>query len=200
MDMDSSTEILTPIAPRCFIVPHRLKVYQFNAPHASVFERLRASEIVNQDLKVERDELDLIIIDGEEELLACAEFWAGIGGPAPASLPSSEDSRAVVPQADDVDLTQPKKLYKISDEAGSIKLSLAKESSELSVSDVNENDVWAIVVDGRAYFYIGDAASYMEKVSVRFHMPSLLETMQLPTFAPTTMLSPGKNPVWDTIF
>lgn len=149
---------------------------------------------------MERDELDLEIIDGEGELLKCDEFWAALDGPTPSSLPSSEDSRAVAPQADDVDLTQPKKLYKITDESGSIKLSLVKEADELNASDVNENDVWGIVVDGRAYFYVGDAASYMEKVSVRFHMPSLLETMQLPTFAPTTMLSPGKNPVWDTIF
>lgn len=165
-----------------------------------MFERIRGSEIVNEDLKAERDELELIIIDGEEELLQCEDFWAALGGPSPESLPQTEDSRAVAPEADEVDMTQSKKLFRISDDSGTLKMSMTKEADELSASDVNDSDCWGVSVDGRAYFYIGDGASYTEKISVRCHMPSVLETMGLPRFAPTTVLSPGENPVWDAIF
>jgi len=184
-----------------FLLDLGLTVYQFNAPHASVFERRRAMEIVQQDIKVEREDVELVIVDGEEELLACEPFWAAIGGEAPAQLARSEDSRAVASLNDDVDLTQPKCLYKISDDGGDLRVTrIQSEQDSLSSGDVNSDDVWAVSVDGRAYFYVGAGASQNEKIAVRMHAPAMLEAMQLPRFAPSTIISPNKCDTWDSIF
>ncbi len=129
----------------------RLTVYQFIPSRSSPFERSRAMQIVNEDLKEEREELELTVIDEEEELLALEVLWETLGGEAPVKLPQSEDSRSVSLN-DDIDFTQPKKLFKISDENGVLSLKLVKEEEELGTGDVTADDVWAVAVDGRASF------------------------------------------------
>ena len=111
-----------------------------------------------------------------------------------------EDSRAVAPLNDDVDLRQTKALYKISDDAGTLRLSKVKEDDELSTDDVNDDDLWAVAVGGCAYFYIGAAASREERVAVRMHAPAILEAMKLPRFAPSAVVSVVQRILWDTIF
>ncbi len=184
-----------------FLLDLGTKVYQFNAPHASPFERRRAMEIVQQEFKAEREDVDLVVIDGEEELLGWADFWTAIGGPAPSSLARSEESCAVTPLDDDVDATMPKSLYKITDTDGTLKLLRVETEAEvLSASSVTADDVWAVEVDGKCFFYVGAAASKQEKLAVRLHAPSLLEAMKLPRFASSTVVSPENRKVWDALF
>ncbi len=184
-----------------FLLDLGTKVYQFNAQQASPFERRRAMEIVQQEFKAELEDVDLVVIDGEEELLGCDEFWIAIGGPAPSSLAEPEEYCSVAPANDDVDLTMLKSLYKITDTDDTVKLlRIETEKDVLSASSVTADDVWAVVVGGKCYFYVGAAASYQEKPAVRLHAPSLLQAMKLLRFASSTIVSPENRTVWDTLF
>lgn len=185
-----------------FLLDLGKKVYQFNAPHASPFERRRAMEIVDMEFKATRDEVDLVVIDGEQELLDCEEFWAALGdGPKPTALARSEESCAVTPLDDDIDATMPKSLYKISDNAGTLELTrVANQVEALHEGSVTADDVWAIDVDGKCFFYIGNGASNDERLAVRLHAPSILEAMKLPRFTSSTIVSPENRKVWDALF
>lgn len=176
-------------------------MYQFIPPGASPFEKNKARTFVNVELKDARDDIELTVIDTEEDLLALADFWETLGGAAPAELPQSADSGSVAKPSDEVDYSQPKKLFKISDDDGSLGLEMVKEADELASSDVTADDAWGVTVDGRAFFYVGAAASKAEKVAIRMHASSLIETMGLPASTPATIMSPaGKCKAWESIF
>lgn len=182
-----------------FILDNGLTIYQFNAPNASHTERLRAMEIIQQDIKPERDGMpDLVILDGEE-VLECDPFWELLGGKVDALAPADAD-RAVTAQAD-IDFSAQKKLFRISDESGSLVLGLEKEDSHLSETDVNDVDVWAIACGGSCFIYIGEGSTKDEKFYVWNTCGSILLAAGLDETAPVTFFSKeSDSSVWSQLF
>lgn len=182
-----------------FVLDNGLVIYQFNAPNADFKERRRAMEIVEQDIKAERDgEPDLIIIDGEE-VFTIEPFWELLGGKID-TLPAPE-ADGEVDSGDKVDFGASKKLFKISDESGSLVMSLEKEDCSLSESDINENDVWVIACDGQCFICIGTETNKNEKFYVWNSCSAVLLAAELDTAARTTFLSRAADAeLWGKLF
>lgn len=182
-----------------FVLDNGLNIYQFNAPDADFKERRRAMEIVEQDIRAERDgEPDLTILDGEE-VFACEPFWELLGGKID-SLPEPS-SREDVGASDEVDFSASKKLFKISNESGSLIMSLEKESPTLSESDINEDDIWAIALDGTCFIYIGEGSNKDEKFYVWNTCSSILLAAELDAAAPTVFISnQSDTQTWEKLF
>lgn len=182
-----------------FILDNGLTVYQFNAPNANHNERRRAMEIVQQDIKVQRNgQPELIILDGEE-IFECDDFWALLDEKL-SELPDAE-SLGDDDGTDNVDFTAPKKLFKISNETGSLILSLEKEDDTLSESDIDNDDIWAIACDGKCFIYIGERTNKDEKFYVWNSCSNILLAAGLEDDAPTTFVSKQSDvSVWNQLF
>lgn len=181
-----------------FLLDNGMTIYQFNAPEADFKERRRAMEIVEQDIKAERDGMpDIIFLDGEE-VFTCEAFWELLGGKL-EQLPAPDAGRDA--GAGEVDLSGSKKLFKISDEGGSLVMSLEKEESELSESDVNDDDVWVISCGGQCFIYIGESTNKDEKFYVWNSCDKILLAADLDVAAPTTFLSKDTDAAtWAKLF
>lgn len=182
-----------------FVLDNGLTIYQFNAPNSNVSERRRAMEIVEQDIRPERNGMpDVTILDGAE-VFECEAFWELLGGKL-SSLPEAPSDRETGVD-DTVDFSQSKKMFKISDESGSLVLSLEKESSSLSASDVDDDDVWAVACDGKCFIYVGARANKDEKFYVCNNVDKILLAAELDVAARTTFFSKESDAdVWNSLF
>lgn len=175
-----------------FVLDNGLTIYQFNAPNADYKERRRAMEIVEQDIKAERDgEPELQILDGDE-IFTCDSFWELLEGRVDV-LPEP-DSEREDDSDDGADFGSSKKLFKISDESGSLVMSLEKEDSSISESDMNEDDVWVITCDGQCFIIIGGGTNKDEKFYVWNSCGAILLAAELDSAAPTTFISKDTDP------
>lgn len=181
-----------------FLLDNGMTIYQFNAPEADYKERRRAMEIVEQDIKAERDGLpDVIYLDGEE-VFTCEAFWELLGGKVD-SLPKAESDRDGA--SEEMDLSGTKKLFKISDEGGSLVMSLEKEDSSLSESDINDDDVWVIACGGQCFIYIGEGTNKDEKFYVWNSCDKILLAAELDGAAHTSFLSKDTDAdTWAKLF
>lgn len=182
-----------------FILDNGLSVYQFNAPNCNVKERIRAMEIVNEDIRAARDgEPELIILDGDQ-VFDCEPFWELLGEKID-ELPAVEEDRDI-PVPDDVDFSGSKRLYKISNESGEMDLSLEKEEDSLSEDDVNEDDIWIVTCDGHCFIHIGSTANKDEKMYVWNNCDAILQIVELEDNAPTVFFSKDSDAqLWTQCF
>ncbi|CAN8076062.1 unnamed protein product [Agarophyton chilense] len=182
-----------------FILDNGLTVYQFNSPNANHNERRRAMEIVQQDIKMQRDgEPELIILDGDE-IFECDAFWDLLAGDKLSELP--EPDTFDDDDSEDINFSAPKKLFKISDESGSLVLSLEKEADTLSESDVDDDDIWAVACDGKCFIYVGERTNKDEKFYVWNSCSNILLAAGLDEDAQTTFFSKeSDSAVWKQLF
>lgn len=182
-----------------FILDNGLTVYQFNAPNSDSKERRRAMEIVQQDIREDRDGLpELTILDGDE-VFSCDPFWELLGGKVD-DLPDPESGRDTE-ITDDVNFSASKKLFKISDESGSLVLSLEKEAESVSEDDMNDEDVWVVACDGKCFIHIAENTSKDEKFYVWNSCGSVLLAAGLDETAPTTFFSKHSDAsLWRSLF
>lgn len=169
-----------------FILDNGMTIFEFIAPESDFKERTRAMEIVEQDIRAERDgEPDVVYLDGEE-VFTCEPFWDILGGKID-TLPNADDDRGYE-ASDEIDSDAPKKLLRISDEEGSLVLSLEKEENNLSEEEVNDEDVWVVAVGGQCFIYIGASTTRNEKFYVWNNCAAVLAAAGLDESAPTTFI------------
>lgn len=182
-----------------FILDNGMTIYQFIAPEADFKERTRAMEIVEQDIRAERDgEPDVVYIDGEE-VFDCEPFWELLGGKID-SLPDADNDRDF-DSSDEVGMAGVKKLLRISDEDGSLVMSLEKESENLSEADINDDDAWVVATGTQCFIYMGAAVSRDEKFYVWNNCAAILAAADLDSAAPTTFISRDSDPdTWAKLF
>lgn len=182
-----------------FILDNGLTIYQYNGPNSNPNERRRAMEIVQQDIKVQRDDgVELNILDGDE-IFECEPFWELLDEKL-SELPDAEsidDGSA----KEDVDFSATKKLFKISNETGALILALEKTADELNEGDVDEDDVWAIACDGRCFIYVGEKTNKDEKFYVWNCCSNILLVAGLDEDAEMTFISKKSDTsVWRKLF
>lgn len=182
-----------------FILDNGLKVYQFNAKNAHYSERSKAMSFVGENIKEERNGLpEVTILDGDE-VFENEEFWELLGGKLD-SLPEM-DSNDGTDCSGEPDFSASKKLFRLSNESGSLILSLEKESETLSEDDINEDDVWAITCDDRCFIYVGAGSNKDEKFYVSNSCSSILLAANLNANAPTMLFSnESDTSVWKKLF
>lgn len=182
-----------------FILDNGMTIYQFNSSKSAVTERIRAARIVSEDILAERDfEPQLTILDGDE-VFSNDEFWELLGEKLEELPPVDHDLDPV--GSDDVDFSAPKALLRISNETGSLVLSLVKKSDSLSSDDVDEHDVWAISCDRRCFIYVGDSSTKDEKFCVWNRCHAILSALSLDSNAPVTFFSRESDAdIWNQLF
>lgn len=182
-----------------FILDNGMTIYQFIAPDSDFKERTRAMEIVEQDIRAERDgEPDVVYLDGEE-VFTCEPFWEILGGKIDA-LPEVDRDRDYE-ATDKIDSDAPKKLLKISDEEGALVLTIEKEEVDLSEEDINDDDVWVVAVGEQCFIYMGARTNRNEKFYVWNNCAAVLAAAGLDETAPTTFISKDNDPMtWAQLF
>eukprot|EP00184_Porphyridium_aerugineum_P008162 CAMPEP_0184692982 /NCGR_PEP_ID=MMETSP0313-20130426/1298_1 /TAXON_ID=2792 /ORGANISM="Porphyridium aerugineum, Strain SAG 1380-2" /LENGTH=342 /DNA_ID=CAMNT_0027150919 /DNA_START=143 /DNA_END=1171 /DNA_ORIENTATION=+ len=89
----------------------------------------------------------------------------------------------------------PKKLFRISDESGNVKLSQEDQGTTVSKSKLQDNDPFALVVgDEHVYIWIGHNCSPEERLFVMDSTDYLLEQMGLSKYVPVTYVKEGNEP------
>lgn len=182
-----------------FILDHGMTIYQFIAPDSDFKERTRAMEIVEQDIRAERDgEPDVVYLDGEE-IFTCEPFWELLGGKIDA-LPEVDTDRDYE-ATDEIDSAALKKLLKISDEEGTLMLTLEKEGADLSEEDINDDDIWVVAVSKQCFICMGAGTSRNEKFFVWNNCAAVLAAAGLDEAAPTTFISKDNDSMtWAWLF
>lgn len=133
-------------------------------------------------------------VDGEAELAACAPFWAAVNGGTPA---------AVAPAiADAVDVqapTGPAKLFKLSDESGSVVIGQTAEGAPLPAP--TPADVWVVTRGTEMFVAVGDGASSAERVYVVNRVDAIVEAVGLPPASRVTFFSrDADRSLWNSFF
>uniref|UniRef100_A0A7S1ERB4 Gelsolin-like domain-containing protein n=1 Tax=Timspurckia oligopyrenoides TaxID=708627 RepID=A0A7S1ERB4_9RHOD len=179
-----------------FILDLGMKLYQFNSVNCGPFERMAGSGVLEKIVALRNYEPEGINIDGEE-VLEIEEFWAPFGGVVELSeLPDP-------PEPEEEEESGIRKLYKVSDEDGSIGCDLVeeKDGENLSLSLIEEDSIMIAVANNEALFYIGSGASQGERFHMNFKTAEILETIGLPWNARVTQVKKdGDTSKWDELF
>lgn len=182
-----------------FILDNGMTVYQFNSSDSSVKERVRASQIVNEDILADRDfEPELLLLDGDE-VFSNEPFWDLLGDKLD-ELPSVDPTRDE-DASDDVDFSSPKSLLCISNETGELILTVIKRDDSLSAEDVNDKDVWAVSCDQHCFIYVGSATNKDEKFFVWNSCDAILSALSLDRGTSIVFFSRDSDAgVWNQLF
>lgn len=134
--------------------------------------------------------------------MECEDFWGLLAGGKPASIPAGDDRPdEVAVSFDEIDFSAPKKLFKISDESGEMTLSLEKESTSLTKSEVNDSDVWCVSCSKQLFVFVGSNTSKDERFYITQHVDKVLEAAELQTEAPVTFVNGHSNcSLWEKLF
>lgn len=133
-------------------------------------------------------------VDGEEDLAACAPFWAAVNGGTPAPV------AAAVADAVEVEAAEgPTKLFKLSDESGSVVIGQTAEGSPLPAP--TPADVWVVTRGAEMFVAVGDGASTAERVYVVNRVSVIAEAVGLPADCRVTFFSrEADRGLWNSFF
>lgn len=139
-----------------FILDMGLKVYQWNGSGASVFEKHKAVEFLN-NLKAERSgkRVETEVVDEDTSGMQSSH-------PFYAALTEQDETDSFVVTEDPAD-NKPH-LYRVSDASGSVEFDDVKVGS-ISKSDLDSNDVFLVDTNKFCFVWIGGGASPTEKQS-----------------------------------
>jgi len=89
----------------------------------------------------------------------------------------------------------PKKLAKISDESGDVKVTVVDEGTTVSKSKVTQEDPYALLVSDEAcYIYCGVKCSPEERLFVMDGTDYLLKELGVSKYTPVTYVKEGNEP------
>lgn len=133
-------------------------------------------------------------VDGEAELAACAPFWAAVNGGTPAAV-----APAVADAADVEVPAGPAKLFKLSDESGTVVIGQTAEGAPLPAP--TPADVWVVTRGAEMYVAVGDGASAAERVYVVNRVDAIVEAVGLPPASRVTFFSrDADRSLWNSFF
>ena len=186
-----------------FILDNGLTVYQFNAENSSGMERMRGMQIVNEDIRAERDdEAEVVVLDGEE-VFGCEPFWEVLGGKVDVlpGVDGAEGEGGEEETSDEPDFGAEKTLYKLSNESGDVELTKVEQGESLSEDTVDDEDIWVVKCDGQCFIHVGGRASREERMFVQSNCDALLMAVGLEAEAATTWVSKESDKaVWSKLF
>jgi gelsolin len=171
-----------------FILDAGLTLFQWNAPFASPFEKMRASAI-REKLQAERDgEPKEVIIDGDE-IEDVPQVWELLGGRGRIA----EEGARAADVGHDAPGRPARRLYRCSDESGGVEVTLVAEGEAIDRTELSGDDVSVVVSQlgsgTQVYFSAGSQASLTEKFYLAFSADKILEAVELPPFTPISTVS-----------
>ena len=160
-----------------FILDMGLKIYQWNGVHAGIFEKSKAAQLCRA-LDSERGGKPDVFVqeDGKED----EDFWVGLGDRGTVA------DQSTVKKDDDWENASDKKLFRLSDESGSMTFTSESVCSRESLDD---NDVFILDAGNHIFVWVGSKASVDEKKFAMRYAQEYIKTYQRPSFLPLTLVS-----------
>jgi len=178
-----------------FILDQGMTLIQWNGKQASLFEKMRAGQVVRA-IKDERggNPEAYIYEEGDKGLDA---FWAALGG-QPASIKNAREggddgqsAQAAVAQV---------KLYRLSDAKGTMAFTLEK-SGDISKQDLDSKDAFILDNGSEVFVWIGKQSSPQERKLGMQYAEQYLQQNGRPPFTPISrVIEGGENAVFDLNF
>lgn len=136
-----------------FIVDAGLKIIHFNGSQAGIFEKEKAAEVAHA-LVDERDCKPVVSIVEESDTDKDSDaFWAYFGGRG--KIHTAEEGGK-----DDAPPTAPKRLFRLSDATGTMKLT---EVPKIALSSLDPNDVFIFDAGFEIFVWVGSKTSKQER-------------------------------------
>ena len=164
-----------------FILDMGMKLYQWNGSKSGIFEKNKAGQLCRA-LDSERSGKPEVIVveEGSED----EEFWKALGDRGTIA------DHSTVPKDDEWENIQEKKLFKLSDESGTLTFSSVAKCSRSSLDD---NDVFILDAGNHIFAWVGSKASVDEKKFSMRYAQEYLKTYQRPHFLPLSLVSSGSE-------
>lgn len=133
-------------------------------------------------------------VDGEAELAANAPFWAAVNGGSPATV-----APAIADAVDAEAPAGPAKLFKLSDESGTVVIGQTAEGTPLPAP--TPADVWVVTRGAEMFVAVGDGASSAERVYVVNRVDAIVDAVGLPPASRVTFFSrEADRGLWNSFF
>jgi len=167
-----------------FILDMGLKIYQWNGSKCGVFEKSKAGQLCRA-LDSERN--------GKPEVIVCdqgsepQEFWNGLGDKGDIADESTVEKDDIWEHQTD------KKLFRLSDESGSMTFELVSEGSNVSRELLNDDDVFIFDVGNQIYAWVGAKSSNDEKKLAMKYAQDYIRTYQRPFILPISSVPSGRE-------
>lgn len=140
----------------CFLLDLGEKIIIWQGRKASPIEKAKAAQVAH-DMTLSRSTQTEVIAQGDSRAYA---FLEPLGGKPGDAIPSSSVERKPDTSAA---ARRPRKLFRISDESGSLRFDLAKEGGRITKSDLSTDDVFLLDTGLHIWVWQGSGASATER-------------------------------------
>ena len=172
-----------------FILDLGLTIYQWNGKTCNKDEKFKAVQYL-QTLKAERSGKPKIESLDEREISDSHEFYTKLSNdPLEEGEQDESDVNTFVPS-----------MFRVSDESGSLEMSLIQESQKLDKGNLDSKDVFIVDTGKGCFVWIGSGASENEKKNGLTYAHNYMMKSMHP-FVPVTCLKEGQetgqfNAIW----
>jgi len=140
-----------------FLLDTGERIFQWNGSASGVFEKRKAGEVAETMNQDRNGKVKLTVIEETDDNADSEEFWKIVGG-KPAKVRSAAEG------GDDAKVEAfTRKLFRISDASGDMKITEAASGSEISWDHIKNEDVFLLDAETMIYIWIGSGASKDEK-------------------------------------
>lgn len=172
----------------CFILDLGMEIIQWNGSGASLFEKMRAGEVVRA-LRDERGaKPEAYIYDEGDSDAGLDKFWDALGGKGKikSAKQGGSDADAAAQAQEQV------KLYRLSDKKKEMKFTLEKTGS-LSKRDLDSNDAFVLDNGSEIFVWIGKNASQAERSQGMRYAQKYLAENNRPAYLPISRVMEGTD-------
>jgi len=172
----------------CFILDLGMTVIQWNGSSCSLFEKVRAGQVVRAIRDERGGKPEALIFDENDNDPSMNQFWDGLGGKGriKTAAEGGSDKDAAAQLQDLV------KLFRLSDKSGSMKFTLEK-SGDLSKRDLDTNDTFILDNGAEIFVWIGKKASANEKKLGMQYAQRYLSDYGRPAYLPISRVLEGSE-------
>lgn len=172
-----------------FILDNGLELFQWNGTDAAIAEKRKANEVTSQIREERLGKPRITVLDGLEEH---PTFWGIVG--------DNSKVKAAVDGGDDhkVAASHTKKLWKISDASGAIKMTEVG-SGHFGKELLDSNDVFIVDTEASLYVWVGLGATKEERGQAFKYANDYLSKQGRPLTTPVVRVVEGStNPGFDS--
>lgn len=139
----------------CFILDRGTKVMIWQGKKASPIEKAKAAQVAH-DMTLSRQAQTEVIAQSDSRAYA---FLEPLGGKTGDAIPSASSK----PDAEYAPNKRPRKLFRLSDESGSMRFDVVKDGGRITKNDLDSNDIFLLDQGLHIWIWQGANASANEK-------------------------------------
>jgi len=175
-----------------FILDNGLNVYQWNGSSAGIFEKNEAAQLSRAIDDERKGQVSVTVLSESDDDGDSATFYDLLGG-------KTEIKSAAEGGDDSASNFAGKKLFRVSDESGSLEFSEVASDADVTADKLDGSDVFILDTGAEIFAWIGkDSSSQERKQSLRF-AEDYLQNNNRPAYLPITCIyQGGENEVFNS--